>query len=206
MKLNKNNSLVIIGAGGHGRVIADIAAKIGYYDKIIFLDDSTNTKVKTVGKIHHYKRYITDHDFIVAIGNNEIRRNIFDMLINHGAFVTTLIHPNAVISSDVLIGKGTVVMPGAVINVGAKIGECAIINTCSSIDHDCIIGDFTHVSVGAHLAGSVDIGCMSMIGAGATIINNIYICNECIIGAGAVVIRNIYTPGIYTGIPAKLLQ
>lgn len=193
--------LVIIGAGGHGRVVADIARLNGYED-IIFLDDADVPLAS--GRVSEYVKY-ADADFIVAIGNNHIREKIQTMLCEHGCHIVTLIHPNAVISSDVKIGTGTVVMAGAVINTGARIGNGVILNTCCSVDHDCVIADYCHISIGAHLAGSVTVGKQSIICAGATVINNVSICDECVIGAGAVVVKNIYEKGTYVGVPAREL-
>lgn len=192
--------LVIIGAGGHGRVAADIA-RLNGYDDIIYLDDADVPLAS--GKVSDYVRYIGIADFIIAIGNNRIRERIQTMLMNSGGHVVTLIHPNAVIGSDVEIGTGTVVMAGIVVNTGARIGEGVILNTCCSVDHDCRVEDYCHISVGAHLAGSVTVGRLCFVCAGATVINNIAICDECVISAGAVVVRNIERAGTYIGVPAK---
>ena len=194
--------LIIIGASGHGKVIADIAVKIGY-EQIVFLDD--NEKIKecagfpVVGRVSVANEI--DGDKIVAIGNANIREKIQENLSN----VTTLIHPAAVISRRVNIGEGTIIMAGAVINSDTVIGNGCIVNTCASVDHDCKIGDYSHVSVGAHIAGTVEIGNKTWIGAGATVSNNINICSACMIGAGAVVVKNIKKPGIYIGVPVKEL-
>lgn len=200
--------LIIIGASGHGRVVADIATLSGY-ERIKFLDDNDKKmfcgNYKVVGKSEEYKKY-KDHDFIVGIGNATIREKIQNMITKDGCNVVTLIHPNAVISGDVEIGIGTVIMAGAVVNSGSTIGDGVIINTCSSVDHDCIVKNFVHVSVGAHIAGTVYVAEKTWIGAGAIIVNNIEISKSCTIGAGAVIIRNINHEGIYVGVPAKKLN
>ena len=197
-------SLIIIGASGHGRVAADIACILGY-KKIQFLDDSDNCSMPVLGKVCDFKKFVKTHDFFVGIGNNEIRKNITKTLVNGGANIVSLVHPDAVISKSAVIGRGVVVMAGAVINCGAIVGDGAIINTCSSVDHDCEVGDFTHISVGAHLAGTVNVGDGTFVGVGATVINNIQICGECMIGAGAVVVKNIEDKGTYVGVPARKL-
>lgn len=194
--------LTIIGAGGQGKVAADIAEKCGYTN-IVFLDDNVN--VKSCGKYSvvgdSSKIKDMDGDVFVAVGSSAVRRKIQEGIGEER--LTVLIHPDAVIAKDVVIGKGTVVMAGTVINPGSVIGKGCIINTCASVDHDCRLGDYVHVAVGAHLAGSVEIGEETWIGAGAVINNNVVICESCIIGAGAVVIRNIVEPGTYVGVPAK---
>jgi sugar O-acyltransferase (sialic acid O-acetyltransferase NeuD family) len=196
--------LTIIGASGHGRVIADIA-RLNGYNEIEFLDD--NKKLKFCGKypVVGTSEKVKDvqNDMIVGIGNAKIRQRVMERLSDKR--LATLIHPNAVIAEDVVIGKGSVVMAGTVINPGAIIGNGCIVNTCSSIDHDCNVNDFVHVSVGAHLCGTVTVGESTWIGAGATISNNITICGNCMIGAGAVVVKNIEEEGTYVGVPARVI-
>lgn len=192
--------LVIIGASGHGKVIADIAVKNGYED-IVFLDDDENVKecagFPVIGKTCEAEAM--DGDKIIAIGNSQIRERIQSNLSN----VATLIHPAAVVSRRVTIGAGSVVMAGAVINSDAVIGNGCIVNTGSSVDHDCVIGKYSHISVGAHVAGTCVIGEHTWIGAGATVSNNVNICGGSIIGAGAVVSKDIDKMGTYVGVPAK---
>lgn len=192
--------LIIIGASGHGKVIADIAIRNGYED-IVFLDDDENVMecagFPVIGKTSEAKGM--GGDKIVAIGNPKIRERIQEWLSD----VVTLIHPDAVISRRVEIGEGSVIMAGAVINTDVAIGKGCIINTGASVDHDCILGDYVHVSVGSHLSGTVHIGERTWIGAGATVSNNVNICGDCMIGAGAVVIKNIDKPGTYVGVPAR---
>lgn len=192
--------ILIIGAGGHGKVIADIAIKNGY-DDVLFLDDRSDFETcagfPIVGKVADADKY--ECDKIVAVGKASERARIQHNLSN----VITLVHPNAVIGRRVQIGTGTVVMAGAVINSDAIIGDGCIINTGASVDHDCVIGDYSHVSVGAHLAGTVEVGTRTWIGAGAIVINNIRICSDCMIGAGAVVVNDLKNAGTYIGIPAR---
>lgn len=191
--------IVIIGASGHGKVVADIARQ--YYEQIDFLDD--DPKSNTLGPVSDYVNYL-DRDFFVAIGNNEIREEVTKKL--KGAKIVSLVHKNAVVANDVIIGEGTVVAAGAVINPGTVIGKGCIINTCSSVDHDCEVGDFSHVSVGAHLAGTVKVGKYVFVGAEAIIKNNIEICDNVVIGAGAVAINNIKENGTYVGVPVRKMR
>lgn len=194
--------LVIIGASGHGKVIADIALKKGY-DEIVFLDDNKSLTecvgFPVVGKTSEAAS--VQGDKIIAIGNAKIRERM-QSTIN----TVTLIHPDAVISRRVEIGEGSVVMAGVVINSDAVIGRGCIINTGASVDHDCVIDDFAHVSVGAHVAGTCHIGERTWIGAGATVSNNVNICSDCMVGAGAVVIKDIEKAGTYVGVPAEQVK
>ena len=194
--------LNILGASGHGRVVADIA-KLNGYTKIYFYDDDQSLK-----KCDGYQVVGTEADLdqaigqlFIAIGNPKIRRRVMEKYKNRNFPV--LIHPNAVVAKNVEIGYGSVVMAGVVINPGVRIGRCCIVNTSSSIDHDCCIGDYVHVSVGAHLCGTVEINEDTWIGAGATVSNNVNICSSCMIGSGDVVIKDIEEAGTYIGVPAK---
>lgn len=194
--------LVIIGASGHGKVIADIAKKNGY-EEIAFLDDNENIQEcgghPVVGKSSEVMNI--DADVIVGIGNASIRRRIQESVPNEK--MATLIHPNAVVADGVILGAGTVVMAGAVINPDVVIGKGCIINTCASVDHDCKVGEYVHIAVGSRLCGTVFVGNDTWIGAGAIIINNVSICPKSMIGAGAVVVKDIVNTGTYIGNPAR---
>ncbi len=198
-----NKNLVIIGAGGHARVCADTARLMGY-QAIVFLDDDVKNKLAS-GPVANYVSYLRNSDFFVGIGNNLVRETLQHKIEASDGTLVNLVHPNAVIGSNVSFGKGIAVMAGAVINIGAVIEDGAILNTCCSIDHDCHIGSFAHISVGTHLAGMVNVGKRSFLGAGVTVINNVSITDDCLIGAGAAVIKNIKVSGAYVGVPAKLL-
>lgn len=199
------NRLIIVGAGGHGKVIADNAVKNGYTD-ICFIDDSLKGEclgfpvIGTVSETESFNDGKTD--FVIGIGNNETRKNIAEKFDVNWA---TLIHPSAKISLNVTIGKGTVVMAGAVVNVCAEVGKHCIINSNAVVEHDNVIGDYVHISPGVALGGTVSIGDCSHIGIGATVINNISVCRNCVIGAGSVVVRNIEAGGKYAGVPARSL-
>ena len=201
------DKLLIIGASGHGKVIADIALKMGKWQSIAFLDDNINIKsslgMKVVGKTEDAFKYINDSDIFVGIGNNGTREKIQERLELEGASIPVLIHPKAIIGEQVKLGSGTVIMAGVVINCCTSIGKGCIINTGATIDHDNILENFVHISPGVNLAGTVSIGKGSWIGIGSTVINNISITGGCKIGAGAVVIRDITEAGIYVGVPAR---
>ena len=197
--------ITILGASGHGRVVADIAHLNGY-NVISFLDDDENIKTcgvyPVIGRCEDALKI--DTEIFVAIGDADIRKNYIELLNDKN--IPFLVHPNAIIAEDVKIKIGTVIMAGVVINPGSRIGKGCIINTCSSVDHDCTVHDYAHVSVGAHLAGTVTIGEKTWVGAGATVCNNVNICPDVTIGAGAVVINNIDKSGTYIGVPAKKME
>lgn len=197
------NRLVIVGAGGHGKVIADIALKNGYTD-ISFVDDNATGKCLNfpiIGTSEKLKAMNdTKTDFVIAVGNNHIRKKIAE---SHDLNWVKLIHPSAQIAYGVEIGEGTVVMAGVVINSDAKVGMHCIINSCAVIEHDNRLGDFVHISPNAVLGGTVYVGDNTHVGIGTTVRNNVTIGENTVIGAGAVVVKNI-SGGIYVGIPASL--
>lgn len=197
------NRLIVIGASGHGKVVADIAVLNGY-EGIFFLDDDEAIKECAGYPVIGKSTEAPDGEVFVAVGNPQTRKRLMELYRDRTQPV--LIHPNAVVSGDVQIGSGTVVMAGAVVNPGARIGRGVIVNTSSSIDHDCSVGDYSHVSVGAHLCGTVRVDDSVWIGAGATVINNVNICGGCTIGAGAVVIKDITEVGTYIGVPVKKMS
>lgn len=200
--------VIVIGAGGHGKVVADIVRSCG--DTVLgFLDDGRQKGeclcgIPVLGKIEDYVNY-PDAKFLVAIGGSAARRSVAARL--EGVRWHTAIHPNAVISTmDTHIGEGSVVMAEAVVNPCATVGRHCIVNTGASIDHDNQIGDYTHISVGAHLAGTVTVGENVWVGIGAAVSNNLTLCDDCMIGAGAVVVRSITEPGTYIGVPARKVK
>lgn len=194
-----NDKLIIYGASGHGKVVADIAKLNGYKNILFYDDDQTKHEIGQYQVIHDLKVY-NDWDMIIAIGDNGTREAVSK---REDKEYITLIHPQAVIAEDVEIGNGVVIMANAVVNSGSVIKDGCIINTCASVDHDNILEDYSHVSVNAHTAGTVHIGKRAMIGIGASIINNISICDDAIIGAGSVVIRDINEAGTYVGVPVE---
>lgn len=205
-----NSDLLIIGAGGHGKVIAEIAIKLKKWTNIAFLDDNENIKkslgLNVVGKVADVLKYVKSCDIFVAIGNNSIREKLQENLEMEGAYLPVLVHPNAVIGESVEIGSGTVVMAGAIINCCTKIGKGCIINTGSTIDHDNIIENYVHISPGVHTAGTVRIGKGTWLGICSTVCNNINITSDSIIGAGAVVVKDIIEAGTYVGVPARKIK
>ena len=202
--------LLIIGAGGHGKVVADIAVKMYKWQNIVFLDEDDSKKAAlgfaVIGKPSDAVNYMEEYDVFIAVGDNAMRENIQEKLKSEGASIPVLIHPDAVIGKEVELGIGTVVMAGVVINCCTHIGNGCIINSGSLIDHDNVIEDYVHVSPGANLAGTVKVGKGSWLGVGSVISNNINIMRECRVGAGAVVLKDITEPGVYVGVPARSIE
>lgn len=202
MESTGHEKLIIIGASGHGKVVADIAGLNGYRE-IVFLDDDPAVKecagYPVLGSSGMLSKF--EGDVFVAVGNCAIRKTIMER--ESDRIFPVLIHPGAVVAEGVQIEEGSVVMAGAVINPDAKLGKGCIVNTCASVDHDCTVSDYCHIAVGAHLCGTATVGECCWIGAGAIVINNINICGNNMVGAGAVVVKDIEKTGTYLGVPAK---
>lgn len=203
-----SKQIVIIGAGGHGKVVADIVMLSG--DTVLgFLDDGkapgeTVCGIPVLGPVSAYVHF-PDAWFLVAVGDGTLRERLVSRM--NGVKWHMAIHPTAVISPmETEIGEGTVVMANAVVNPCARIGSHCIINTGAIVEHDNEIGNFSHISVGAKLGGTVKIGEKTWVGIGAAIKNNVTVCGDCVIGAGAVVVRDITVPGTYTGTPARKIK
>lgn len=199
-------NVIIIGAGGHARVVADIVTSRG--DRVLgFLDDDPGVRgsyhLPVLGKIADCRKW-PEASFILGIGSAAVRKKLEKLLVNIRWY--TAIHPSAVISRlGTSIGEGTVVMANAVVNPGATVGKHCIVNTGAIVEHDNVIGDYAHISVGAKLAGAVTVGESTWVGIGAVISNGLTVCADCMIGAGAVVVRDIEVPGTYVGVPARRL-
>lgn len=154
--------LAIIGAGGHGKVCADIASLMNQWEEIIFLDNSKVGKTvlgfDVIDSSDNWTNYIQEYDFFIAIGDNKTREKVQLHLQSKGAILAKLIHPSAIIARDVEIAEGSLIAAGVVVNPSTQIGKGATLNTACTVDHDNQINDFVHVSPGAHLAGTVSIG------------------------------------------------
>ncbi len=199
-------SIAILGAGGHGKVIAEIAQDCGW-QKIDFYDDSgLNTdnfpfpiKGDTANLIENLKRY--DATF-VAIGNNLVRSEKIASLSRLPISIATLIHPSAYVSRTATLGKGIVVMPNSIINAYSSLGDGCIVNSGACVEHECKLGLSVHVSPGACLAGNVSIGDFSWIGIGSSINNNLFVGAGVDVAAGATVINNVADSVMVAGVPA----
>jgi sugar O-acyltransferase (sialic acid O-acetyltransferase NeuD family) len=200
--------LAILGASGHGKVVAEIAELLGW-SEIVFFDDAWPTITQNgpwpiSGNSQDLENAASKFEgIIVAIGNNATRLTLSKEIRTKEFPLTTLIHPKAIVSHYASIDDGSVVMAGAIINPFAKIGLAAIINTSATIDHDCRLGDGVHVSPGAHLAGAVSVGHRTWIGIGAVIKQCLHIGVDTIVGAGSAVVNDISDHQTIVGIPGK---
>ena len=200
-------SMAILGAGGHGRVVADCAEAAGW-DEIVFFDDaSVDGPGPVAGRADDLLERARDYDgVVVAIGDNATRLAWHRRLQERGLTPAVVIHPRAVVSSRCAIGPGSVLVAGAVVNIGARLGDAVIVNTGATVDHDCVLGDGVHVSPGANLAGGVVVGAESWIGIGAAVREGVQIGARVRIGAGAAVVTSVSDSATVAGVPARLLK
>ena len=206
----KNEKIIIIGAGGHAKVIIDILRTSCDYDFVGLIDPQhlgkTILGVPVIGDDSKLEMIYEEgiRTVFVAIGNNQKRGKISDCVKNIGFTITNAISSYSCVSSTVQFGEGIAIMPGVVINPDSCIGDNSIINTGSTIDHDCIISKNVHIAPGCNIAGNVKIGEGSLIGIGTKIIPDISIGSSTIIGAGSLVITNIPPGCTAFGAPAKV--
>jgi len=209
----KQNRLpvIIIGGGGHAKVVADVLTLQGFH--ILGFTDidetchSLTSAIPYLGDDSIINPYRPE-DILLANGLGSTkttiaRRKIYDVFSEQGYKFACCVHPSAVIAIDVTIDEGAQIMAGVVIQPGSMIGRNVIINTRASIDHDCIIGDHVHVAPGATLSGGVQIASGAHVGTGATVIQGIFIGEDSIIGAGSVVLEDVAADSMVVGVPAR---
>lgn len=202
--------LLILGAGGHGHVVAESVTAAKPSIEIVFLDDRKNEHDSLWPIIGTFKmcfdigiRNLCSHA-ICGIGDTKSRIQWNKELHEIGYNIPKIIHPHAWVSPSASIGRGTLIGAGVIVNARSIIGDSVILNTSCSVDHDCRIGDGVHVAPGAHLAGGVDIQRNTFIGTGSSIIPNIVIGSNVTVGAGTVIINNIPDNVTAIGTPAKI--
>ena len=203
--------LAILGASGHGKVVADTARLNPKWQKISFFDDAwpivdRDFPWPIIGTTQELLSNLDQFSgVIVGIGDNAVRQQKQHLMEQHAAPLVTIIHPQAYVSKDAIIGKGSIICAQAVISIHANIGSGCIINTAASIDHDCKLAAFIHISPGANLGGNVTIGERSWIGIGSVIRQGINIGSQVIVGAGGAVVKNIDHQKTVVGVPAQPL-
>lgn len=205
------NGLLIVGAGGHGRVVLDTALAMNRWERIAFLDDyHKNSSIygyPVIGRINQAREFLNDYkDAVIAIGDNFMRVQLLKEFMEMGFNLPVVKHPQAFISKNAEVESGTMIFAQAAVNVGAKVGFGCIINTASVVEHDCILGDGVHLSPGVRLGGEVRIGKYSWIGIGASVIHRIAIGEGVIIGGGAAVINDIEDYVTAVGVPARVVK
>ncbi|CAG0972218.1 UDP-perosamine 4-acetyltransferase [Anaerolineae bacterium] len=205
--------VLIIGAGGHAQVVADILLRmrernsvvnpIGYLDDDDTLQNQELLGLPVLGKVADFR--LIEHDaIIIAFGSNRLRHQLHARLLRQGEHFFTATHPSAIVAQMTTIGEGTMICAGAIVGTGSTIGRNVILNTACSVDHHNQIGDYAHLAPGTHLGGQVQIGQGTLVGIGATVLPRQIIGEWSIVGAGAVVTRNIPDRVTVAGIPARI--
>ena len=203
--------LLVIGAGGHARVVVDVAEKQGRYRVVGFLDDRPSLAGTSFmgypvlgGRDVLRREDLPSHAF-VAIGAPRAREAWQQHLEERGFQIATLLHPSSQVGREVVLGGGCVLMAGAIVNSGSRVGRGVIVNTAASIDHDCEVGEFAHIAPGARLAGGVQVGSRAHVGIGSCVLQNVVIGDDAVVGGGAAVVRSVPAGITVVGVPARPL-
>lgn len=201
-------TLALVGASGHGKVVADAALAAGW-DAVLFFDDRwPETKMigrhEVDGNTSNLLAEVCKFDgVVISIGDCAIRLALHRKMAAAGASLATIVHPSAWVSPSAHLGAGSVVMAGSVVQADASVGQSCIVNTCASVDHDCRLGDAVHVAPGARLSGNVVIGDRSWIGLGSCVRQGIQLGSDVTVGAGAVVVNDFGDALTLLGCPAR---
>lgn len=202
------SGLLVVGAGGHGRVVADAARECGTWGRIAFLDTrypdlSNSGDWAVIGKDSDATDFRKEFpDLVVAIGNAHTRVDLLEDFLSQGFNLPVIVHPHASVSKGSELGDGCVVLAQAAINFGVVAGRGCIINTSASVDHDCSLGDGVHVCPGTRLSGDVVVGSFSWLGVGSAVIQQVNIGADTILGAGTVVTGDLPDRVTAVGCPA----
>lgn len=199
--------LGVIGAGGHGKVVADVAERAGW-TQVVFFDARF---ASSDGAHAHWPLVAAPENaathecagYFVAIGNSEVRQQWCEWLLDNGLPLVSLVDPAAVVSDYAIIEPGVLIVTGAVVNVDSYISQGSIVNTRACVDHDCHIGAYSHICPAAALAGTVKVGAHSWIGIGSQVKQGISIGDGVIVGAGATVVSDIDDGLTVVGTPAR---
>ena len=198
--------LLILGAGGHGRAVADVAAACGW--TVAGFTDRPGADPRVLGDdqdLPALSRSTGIDAGVIGVGNSALQRRsaLFDRLRESGLPIPALVHPRATLSSSARVGPGSVVFPAAVLGAGVTVAENVVIYSGVIVEHDCRIADHAYVSPGAVLSGSVVLEIGAFIGAGAVILPGVTIGKHAVVGAGAVVLTDVQTGETVAGVPAR---
>jgi sugar O-acyltransferase (sialic acid O-acetyltransferase NeuD family) len=204
-------TLAVIGASGHGKVVADAALSSGLWSTVVFFDDAWPGKTRNglldiIGNTQSLVNLREKPEVIIAIGNNTSRLAKQRELVAAGFTIASVRHATAVVSGSAVIKPGCVIMAGAVINADAVVGAGCIINSNAVVEHDCVLADAVHISPGACLAGGVTVGEGSWIGIGASVIQLKRIGKNVMVGAGAAVVTDLPDNITAVGVPARIFK
>jgi acetyltransferase EpsM len=202
--------LIVVGAGGHGRVVADTAQAAGY-EVLSFADDqqvgqrALGLPIIAVEGVTSAARE-ANAEVVVAVGDNQVRQRLQARLLAEGLSVAVIVHPSAVVSSRASVGPGSVVLAQSLVGVGVTLGAGVILNHGVSVDHDSTVGDFAHLSPGVHMGGQVNVGSGVHLAVGVSVRNRTSIGDWSVVGVGAAVVRDIPSRVVAFGVPAEVVR
>ena len=209
------DEIVVIGGGGHAKVVVSVLRKLGRYCILGYTDIQDRGSLleapylgadRELEALASRRQKLNAVLAVGQVGLGEKRCELWTKLRSQNLFFPAIVSSGAIVNEEVSCGNGIVVMDGVVINSGAKVGCGAIVNTNSTIEHDVVLEDWVHVAPGVTISGGVTVGRFSMIGAGTTVIEGIKIASGCMVGAGATIVRDLTEPGVYVGTPARRIR
>lgn len=203
--------LIIVGGGGHGRVVADAALEAGR--SVLAFVDARPSSAELLGiKVEQLEAadvpaFAADHgaEVVIAIGDNRTRKRILELLRAAGTPLASVLHPSSVIAASAVLGAGVMILARAIVGVSARIGDGSIINTGASVDHDGSIGAFSHLSPGVTLGGEVTVGEGTHLAIGVSVRNRVQIGAWSLVGVGAAVVGNLPDRVKAVGVPARVV-
>jgi sugar O-acyltransferase (sialic acid O-acetyltransferase NeuD family) len=207
--------IVVVGGGGHAKVVLSILKKLKTFNVLGYSDLKDNGPLlgtPFLGSDRDLSSFAASYAGLNAVigvgqvGLGMLRHQLWARVESIGLTFPEIVSPHATVNEGVVVGEGVVVMDGAVINPGSKIGRGAIVNTNSTVEHDVLLDEWVHVAPGATISGGVNVGRFSMIGVGATVIEGVRIPPNSIVGAGATVVHDLSEPGVYVGCPARRIR
>lgn len=197
--------LLVVGAGGHAKVVID-AARLAGFDVVAAVGHEGGAEALLGVPVLLAAQDVAFDVFIAAIGDNAARARAFAAYVAQGLTPATVVHPTAVIAETVTLGAGTFVAAGVIVNVDARVGQDVILNTGCTVDHDCVVGDHVLIGPTASLCGGVSVGTGTLLGAGVSVVPRACIGDNSVVGAGAAVIGDVPDGMVFAGVPAQPIR
>lgn len=205
--------IIVVGGGGHAKVLLSVLLRLPQYEVIGFIDDNEAItdllgfpRLGGITKVNTSLETKTLALGLGHVGNLSFYKRVIELYTSLGFSFATIIAPTAFVSPFATIGKGVAIADGVIIQPGAVLNDYVIINTNASVDHDTVIGSYTHVAPGCAISGAVHIGSECLLGTGSAVIQGITITDGCVIGAGASVVTDCLVSGVYVGVPAEYMH
>ncbi len=205
-----NTKLHILGAGGHAKVVIDVAMQLGYnelylYDDAIDLIGKEVCGITVVGNSQRFFELNNNENVFIAVGSNTIRQRLAERIFIEQLNIVTLAAPSASVSNSCVLGKGVLIAPNATVNADAHIEDGVIVNSASVVEHDVSVGSFSHIAPNSVLLGGANVGCNCLVGASSVVLPLVSLGDGVVLGANATATKNLAT-GVYIGSPARLIQ